>query len=146
MFAAYDGLVCVVVEVDELRAPPNEHRLARRKHDSHAGFQALRPGLDGSERSLAPIDLPHPGPHLASARENGLDLRRSKRRQGVHSAPFSSASPEAEETPRVRAPHSRVRGELRRFRLVNCATLLCASDDLATLAPVGEARHERLTT
>ena len=54
MFATDNLTIRVVVEVDELIAPPDEHGLTRGEHDPHCGLQTLRP------RSIAPQRRPRP--------------------------------------------------------------------------------------
>ncbi len=74
---AEDGDVGVVVEVDELASPPDEHGIARVEHDADGGLQALRPPLDRSDRRPGPVERAHPLAHLSAADEvvgGGLTL------------------------------------------------------------------------
>ncbi len=59
MFAADDRLIGVVVEIDQLVAPPDEHGLARGEHDADRGPKRLRPGFDGAQGSARPIHGTH---------------------------------------------------------------------------------------
>src|SRR5581483_8760674 len=55
MLAADDRFVRVVVKVDQLAAPTDPDRLARRQHDSDGSAQALRPTFRGRKRGVGPI-------------------------------------------------------------------------------------------
>src|SRR6476620_1970658 len=44
--------VSIVVELDEFRSPPNEHRVARGKNEPHRNPETLRPCSRGPERCL----------------------------------------------------------------------------------------------
>src|SRR3569832_2826670 len=65
-----DRAIRVVVEVDQLVAPPHEHRLALCQDDPDARPQALRPGLDRSERGARPVDRSHALAELAATGED----------------------------------------------------------------------------
>ena len=60
--------VCVVVELDQLRAPQKDHRIARAEDGPDDGVQASRPALHCSQRGLVPAELGDPPPHLAGLR------------------------------------------------------------------------------
>ena len=78
MFAADDGLVGVVVEVDELLSPADPDRLLRGEHDSDGSLQALRPLLRRTDRGTAPIELQHQPGELATSRKQPVPLRRAE--------------------------------------------------------------------
>src|SRR6185437_3094970 len=83
MLAANDVLVGVIVEIDHLLAPPDEHRLARGQHDPHAGLEAAGPGGGRTELCLAPVMPPDTAPHLSSTLEKSqirILWRRDERR------------------------------------------------------------------
>src|SRR6478672_7793231 len=59
----------VVINIDQILAPPDKHRVARSEDDPHRGLEALRPGLPWPQRGLRPIEGPDPFPHLAAANQ-----------------------------------------------------------------------------
>ena len=67
MLVAEDRPVAVVVDLDELGAPPEELRKAGGEADADGGAQALRPSSDGAERGGAPVVGPDEGPELTAA-------------------------------------------------------------------------------
>src|SRR5579871_5437080 len=48
------GPIGVVVKLDEVIAPPQEHGVARRQHGVDEDQQRLRPGLDGTDGGAGP--------------------------------------------------------------------------------------------
>ena len=56
VLAADDRFVRIVVEIDQLFAPADPYRLARRQHDANCGLQAPGPGRAWPERRLRPIE------------------------------------------------------------------------------------------
>jgi hypothetical protein len=79
MLAAEDRAIRVVVEVDQLIAPPHEHRLTRGQDDAHACLERLRPRAARPERRARPIELPHQRAHLAPSGEQIVE-RHCRRR------------------------------------------------------------------
>ncbi len=69
VLAAQDRPVGVVVQVDQVVAPPDEHRLPRGQQDTHAGLETARPVLGRAERRRGPVDRPHERSGFASTRE-----------------------------------------------------------------------------
>ena len=67
---AEDGPVTVVVELDEVRSPPHEHRVLGRKENAEHGAQGLRPRLDRAYRRVRPVDGAHERLHLAAPVED----------------------------------------------------------------------------
>ena len=65
----------VVIELNELGAPPDEHRVVGIEQDAHRRAQTLRPGLRLSERRGRPVMGPRQRTHLAAA---GEKIRRSR--------------------------------------------------------------------
>ena len=63
MFAAHDRKVGVVVELDEVRPPPEHHREAAGQHDVEDRPQFQRPGFRGTERCARPIRCGHERGH-----------------------------------------------------------------------------------
>src|SRR5579862_6750828 len=61
--------VSIVIERDELLAPPNEHWESGSETDGDRGAQTLGPQSRGSQRRLVPIKRTHAFAHLAAAGE-----------------------------------------------------------------------------
>ena len=59
--------VRIVVELHELRSPPEKHRVPGHEHRADHRAQALRPATDRPERSARPIVLGAEARHLAAA-------------------------------------------------------------------------------
>ena len=66
---AENAHVRIVIEHDEVGAPPDDDGEARVEAGADGGAQALRPGRDRAERRGGPVEGPHPRPHLAAAGE-----------------------------------------------------------------------------
>ncbi len=64
-----------VIELNEIGAPPDKHRVVTVEQDAYRRAQALRPGLGLSERCGRPVILPRQCAHLAAA---GEKIRRSR--------------------------------------------------------------------
>ncbi len=62
--------VVVVIELNQLRTPPYEHRVAGVEQHSDGGAQTPRPTLDWTKRRGAPVEPPHEDPHLPSISED----------------------------------------------------------------------------
>lgn len=62
--------VGVVVDLDQVSPPPEEHRVPRGEHDADGGAQARGPALDGPERGGGPVEGTTPRGHLAVADED----------------------------------------------------------------------------
>ena len=69
MFAADNGFVRIVIELDELLAPAEPEGLARGEHNPHGGLQALRPCLNRAKRRGGPVERAHANTHLTAAPE-----------------------------------------------------------------------------
>ena len=54
MLASDDRPVGIVVEIDQLVSPPDEHRLTRGQHDPHGRLETLGPSVDRSRVRLYP--------------------------------------------------------------------------------------------
>ena len=72
---AHGLAIGVVVELNEFRAPPDEHRVVGVEQDAHRCAQALRPGLGFAERRCRPVMGPRQRAHLAAA---GKKIRRGR--------------------------------------------------------------------
>ncbi len=72
MLAADDGLVRVVVEIDELVAPPDEHRLAGGEHDADGGLEGAGPPVHRAEWGGGPVVAAHELAQLTTAGEEIL--------------------------------------------------------------------------
>ena len=66
-------LVSVVVYLDEIRPPPEEHRVAGGKHRTDNGPQTSRPLFNRAKRRRGPIEFPASLRHYAVAREHLID-------------------------------------------------------------------------
>src|SRR5829696_4809832 len=51
-FGPHRLTVCIVIELDEFRSPPDEHRVTRRENEPHRNAKALRPCFRRAERSF----------------------------------------------------------------------------------------------
>src|ERR1700694_5532327 len=67
---AQDRPIGVVVELDEVGAPGDIHRIAGRKQDAEGRAQALRPMFDWADCRMGPLKRPHELAHLAAAGQN----------------------------------------------------------------------------
>ena len=70
--AAEAGAIGVVVDLNELRAPPEEHRRGRVENDLHDRAKAERPRRDRTERGRAPVEGATERAHLAGAGEDAV--------------------------------------------------------------------------
>src|SRR5712675_415311 len=59
----------VVIELNEIGAPPDEHRVVGVEQNPHRGAQALRPGLRLPERTARPVIGAHQRAHLPATGE-----------------------------------------------------------------------------
>ena len=84
VLSADDRLVGVVVEVDQILAPPDPDRLARGEHDANGGLQTLRPIRRRAHVRARPVVGAHERAHFSSARQevrrSGRPLRRAFQR------------------------------------------------------------------
>src|SRR4051812_26181166 len=62
-----NGAISIVVELHVFRAPKNEHRRPLFQEDAESCLEALGPGFQGTDGSLAPIDGSHQLAHLSTA-------------------------------------------------------------------------------
>ena len=69
---AEDRAVAVVVELDGVRAPPEEHGKGRAQADIECGAQALGPALDGAKGCRRPIHRLHERAEFTAAGEQPL--------------------------------------------------------------------------
>ena len=72
----------VVVELDEFRTPPDEHRVVGVEQDAHRGAQALRPAFRRSQRSRRPVMGARQRSHFPAA---GEKIRRTRFTDFQHS-------------------------------------------------------------
>nr|WP_106757496.1 hypothetical protein [Massilia glaciei] len=63
---AHGGAVGVVVELDQVLAPPDEHRMVRGQHQTQGRFEHLGPLRGIAERPGAPVVGARQGAHLAA--------------------------------------------------------------------------------
>ena len=70
MLGAQDRTVRVVVQLDVVRAPPQQNRESVGQEEADHRLERLRPRLDGAERRAGPIDGSHVRTHLTAARED----------------------------------------------------------------------------
>ena len=79
MLAADDRQIGVVVEIDQLRAPPHPHGLARGQHDAKTCLQRPGPILRWAQRRIGPVQRTDGLAHLATTLQEidraGLHLR-----------------------------------------------------------------------
>ncbi len=74
--------VGVIVKAEQLRSPPDIHRVAGVQQQPNGGAQRLRPFLRRAERMVGPVEGAHARTHFAAAFEE-LDLRRSPHDQDL---------------------------------------------------------------
>jgi len=77
VLVAHQRPVCVVVEHEQLLAPPDDHGEAGGQADTAGGAQAGRPVRRIAERRARPRVRAHPARHLAVTREAKLRLARA---------------------------------------------------------------------
>ena len=65
--------VGIVIELDEFRSPPDEHRMARGENEPHRDPKALRPCFRRAERRFRPVECPRQSAHLAAAGQEVAD-------------------------------------------------------------------------
>src|SRR6266446_7175099 len=65
----------VVIELNEIGTPPDEHRVVGIEQNPHRGAQALRPALRLAERTARPVIAAHQRAHLPAT---GEKIRRSR--------------------------------------------------------------------
>ncbi len=73
--------VAVVIELDQLVAPPDEHRVIARQQQPQQGLQGRGPAVGRAERTVLPIVGAHESDHLAAAGQEGRT--RFQHRQSV---------------------------------------------------------------
>jgi hypothetical protein len=61
--------VGVVVELNQLTAPPDQHRVLRGQQQARGGSQSLRPVLGMAERCAGPVEGTNALAHVAAAGE-----------------------------------------------------------------------------
>ena len=66
-FGAHRLAVGIVIELDEFRSPPNEHRVARGENEPHRNPKTLRPCFRRAERRFRPVVFSRESAHLAAA-------------------------------------------------------------------------------
>ncbi len=69
MFPTDDGLVRIVVEIEQLTTPANPDRLARGEHDPQGHAQVLRPSMRGSQRGRHPVEFTDELTEFSAARK-----------------------------------------------------------------------------
>ena len=69
MFAADEGNVSVVVELDEVGSPPDDDGEAGAETDADGDAEALRPEVGGTEGCGGPVEGPQGGAHDAALME-----------------------------------------------------------------------------
>jgi hypothetical protein len=79
----------VVIELDEIGTPPDEHRVVGIEQNPHRGAQALRPGLGLSGRTARPVIGPRQRAHLPAA---GEKVRRSRSVDLQHEGSVASSA------------------------------------------------------
>ncbi len=70
MLGAQDRPVRVVVQLDVVGAPPEQNRKPVGQEEADHRLEGLRPGLDGAEWRVGPVDRSHERTHLTAARED----------------------------------------------------------------------------
>ena len=70
MLGAQDRTVRVVVQLDVVRAPPQQNRKSVGQEEADHRLEGLRPRLDGAEWRVGPVDRSHERTHLTAARED----------------------------------------------------------------------------
>jgi hypothetical protein len=84
-FRAHRLAIGIVVELDEFRSPPNEHRVARSEHQSHRNPQTLRPCFRGAERRFCPVVCSRQSAHLAATGQEVADCPSVRHTRNFHS-------------------------------------------------------------
>ena len=79
----------VVIELNEIGAPPDEHRMVGVEQNPHRGAQALRPGLRLAERTVRPVIGAHQRAHLPAT---GEKVRRSRSVDLQHEGSVASSA------------------------------------------------------
>ncbi len=82
MLTAYDRLIRIVAEIDEVGSPADPDRLPRCQHDADGGAQAFRPSFLGAERGAFPIETRDQFRELAFAPRRSLRLNRAPGKVG----------------------------------------------------------------
>src|SRR6202795_1373244 len=72
-FGPHRLAIGIVVELDEFRSPPNEHRMSRGEHEPHRNPKTLRPCPGRTERGVRPVKSSRQSAHLAAARQEVAD-------------------------------------------------------------------------
>ncbi len=80
--------ISVVVEEGQIGSPAHPHRIARGEQDANHSFEALRPGVHGTERRLRPVAAVHEVTDLATGKQ--VPIVRGSRRRPPRRAPLSS--------------------------------------------------------
>ena len=66
-FRTHRLAIGVVIKLDEVRSPPDEHGMLGRQKNAECGAEALQPAARGAERAGAPVIDAHQGAHFAPA-------------------------------------------------------------------------------
>src|ERR1700728_1528104 len=61
--------IAVVIELDEMRSPPDEHRVAGVEQQPQRRAKTLRPTIGTADRAERPVIAAHQCAHLAAAGE-----------------------------------------------------------------------------
>src|SRR5581483_7975989 len=69
--------VRVVVQLDELRPPPEKHRRVIAEQEAHHRPERVRPRLDRTDGRRGPIDRSHDGAHFSASRKHPIDIHDS---------------------------------------------------------------------
>jgi len=69
MLDAQHGTVCIIVDLDIVRPPPEQQWKPIGEKESHHHPEAVGPRFDRAKLGLRPVDGPHDGAHLAATIE-----------------------------------------------------------------------------
>jgi hypothetical protein len=81
-----------VIKLDELGAPPDEHRVIGIEQDTHRGAQTLRPTFRRPERTCRPVIGPRQRAHLPAAGEEVRSTRLADFQHTIRSVASSAQS------------------------------------------------------
>src|SRR5208282_2720463 len=96
-FRTHRLAIGVVIKLDEVRSPPDEHGMLGRQKNAECGAEALQPAARGAERAGAPVIDAHQGAHFPPPPSKKSRLVIAARRPGPstaesYSLPFQVAS------------------------------------------------------
>ncbi len=116
VLVAEDGPVAVVVDLCEVRPPPQEHGEARLEADARGRAEALGPRRDGPEGRVLPIERTGEAPHLPTAAEYGITWAHASAGRKCGPAVWCALGRQSRPGRRVLATPSRIHVNISRVR------------------------------